>query len=185
MKKHGYLRISTYEQRPDRQIDGLSAICDELHIEILSAVSARRPIFDEVLSDLNEGDMLAVWDLDRAFRSTIDAILTADALRERGIEFQIVTLNVDTSTPAGELLYTVMAAAAQFERRNLSKRTKEGMEAARKRGVRLGRPPKLSPDQVAEIKKRTKSDDCDIAILASEFGVSKWTVERACQLIPN
>lgn len=137
--KIGYLRVSTEEQRPDRQIDGLTSLCDEIHIETLSAVSKHRPVYEDVIKRLHTGDTLVVWDLDRAFRSTIDALLEAEKLRERGIGFQIVTLNVDTSTPAGELVYTVMAAYAQFERQNLIKRTKEGMEAARKRGVHVGR----------------------------------------------
>ncbi len=183
MTKFGYLRISTHEQRPDRQIDGLEAICDELHIEMLSAVSARRPIFDNLIARLNKDDTLAVWDLDRAFRSTKDAILTADALKERQINFQIVTLNVDTATPAGELLYTIMAAAAQFERRNLVKRTKEGMEAARRRGVRLGRPPLLSPDQASDAKRRINRNLTDLAALAAEYGVSTWTVQRAIERV--
>lgn len=179
MKKLGYLRISTSEQRPDRQIDGLGDICDELYIETLSAVSAHRPVFEKVIDKLEKGDTLVVWDLDRAFRSTIDANLTVKELRERGIDFMIVTLNVDTATPSGELVYTIMAATAQFERQNLIKRTKEGMEAARRRGVRLGRPPKLSPDQVADAKHRLKHDPSSLKALAEEFGVSIWTIERA------
>ncbi len=120
--KIGYLRVSTEEQRPDRQIDGLTSLCDEIHIETLSAVSTHRPVYEDVIQRLHSGDTLVVWDLDRAFRSTIDALLEAEKLRERGIGFQIV-----------------MAAYAQFERQNLIKRTKEGMNAARKRGVHVGR----------------------------------------------
>ncbi|MCA1241474.1 recombinase family protein [Stappia stellulata] len=179
MKKLGYLRISTHEQRPDRQIDGLHGLCDELHIETLSAVSAHRPVFDTLLSRLTTGDRLIVWDLDRAFRSTIDAIVTAEALRERGVGFQVATLMIDTETPAGEYTYTIMAATAQFERRNLAKRTREGMEAARRRGVRLGRPPLLSHDQVEDARRRIDAGLADAATLATEFGVSRWTVERA------
>lgn len=179
MKKLGYLRISTNEQRPDRQIDGLSNLCDELHIEILSAVSPYRPVFDTVLARLTRGDTLVVWDLDRAFRSTIDANMTAEKLRERGITFQIATLAIDTSTPSGEFAYTIMAAAAQFERKNLIKRTKEGMEAARRRGVRLGRPPKLSTDQIADAHFRISNDLSTIIETAEQYSVSKWTVERA------
>ena len=158
MTKLGYLRISTSEQCHDRQIDGLMNICDELYIETLSAVSPSRPVFDDVNSRLTNGDTLVVWDLDRAFRSTIDAIQTAETLRARGIGFQVATLMIDTETPAGEYTYTIMAATAQFERRNLIKRTKEGMEAARRRGVRLGRPPKLLPDQVADVVRPPETE---------------------------
>jgi DNA invertase Pin-like site-specific DNA recombinase len=146
--KVGYLRVSTEEQKPDRQLDGLKGLCDEVHLEKLSAVSKKRPVFKTVINKLKAGDTLVVWDLDRAFRSTVDALLEVEKLRKRGIEFQIVTLNVDTATPDGELIYTVMAAFAQFERKNLIKRTKEGMAAAKRRGKHIGRPYKLSFAQV-------------------------------------
>ncbi|MEP2987310.1 MAG: recombinase family protein, partial [Roseibium sp.] len=80
MTKIGYLRVSKHEQSPDRQIDGLRGLCDELHIERLSAVSAKRPVFEALVAQLKSGDALVVWDLDRAFRSTIDAITTAEKL---------------------------------------------------------------------------------------------------------
>jgi len=147
--KIGYLRVSTEEQKPDRQLDGLKALCDEVHLEKLSAVHKTRPIYQKVIRKLKRGDTLVVWDLDRAFRSTVDALLEVEKLRQRGVEFQIVTLNVDTATPTGELIYTVMAAFAQFERKNLIKRTKEGMEAARRRGKHIGRPFKLCPKDIA------------------------------------
>lgn len=179
MKKIGYLRISTKEQRPDRQIDGLHEICDELHIEALSSVSKTRPIFDRVISSLEPGDSFCVWDFDRAFRSTMDAIKTAQELRERGIGFQVAMLAMDTETPMGEFAFTVIAASAHFERRILVKRTKEGMAAARKRGVKLGRPLKLQPEQVAEASRRISSKRATIEDMAALYGVSKWTVERA------
>jgi len=179
MRKLAYLRVSTQEQRPDRQIDGLRGLCDELHIETLSAVSAKRPIFEHVLNSLIAGDALVVWDLDRAFRSTIDAITTAEELRNRNIGFQIVSLNIDTDTPHGEFAYTIMAAAAQFERRLLSKRTKEGLAAARARGTRLGRRPKLTPCQVINAHSRLVNTMATTTALALEFGVSIWTIRRA------
>ncbi|MEP1577202.1 recombinase family protein [Roseibium album] len=179
MRKLAYLRISTQEQRPDRQIDGLRGLCDELHIETLSAVSAKRPIFEHVLDSLMEGDALVVWDLDRAFRSTIDAITTAEELRNRNIGFQIVSLNIDTDTPHGEFAYTIMAAAAQFERRLLSKRTKEGLAAARSRGTRLGRRPKLTPCQVINAHSRLVNTMATTRALSLEYGVSIWTIRRA------
>lgn len=179
MKKLGYLRISTHEQRPDRQIDGLKGICDELFIETQSAVSPKRPVYDRVLRKLIAGDMLVVWDLDRAFRSVIDALSEAEKLRARGVEFQIASLQVDTSTPAGIFVYTIMSALAEFERRNLIQRTKEGMAAARARGVRLGRPPKLSTRQVREARKLIDSRTLTIGAVAEKYGVSHWTLTRA------
>lgn len=178
----GYLRVSTEEQRPDRQIDGLEAICDKLVIEKLSAVAKKRPEFDKIINDLERGDTFVVWDLDRAFRSTVDAILTSEALRERGVNFKIVTLNIDTSEPYGELFYTMVAAFAHLERRIISKRTKEGLEAARKRGKRLGRPPKLNRKKIAAARKILENDRSALGNLAIMYDVHPSTLRRALKL---
>jgi DNA invertase Pin-like site-specific DNA recombinase len=175
----GYLRVSTEEQRPDRQIDGLTALCDELHIEIISATAMKRLVYDTVIANLQSGDTLVVWDLDRAFRSTVDALLEAEKLRARGIAFQIVTLNVDTSTPEGELVYTVMAAFAQYERQILIKRTKEGMQAARNRGAAIGRPRKLTPDQITSAYHDVSSRRTTITTRAKQLGVCRDTLSKA------
>jgi DNA invertase Pin-like site-specific DNA recombinase len=177
--KLGYIRVSTHEQRPDRQIAGLEALCDELHVEKLSAVSASRPVFDALIARLEPGDTLVIWDLDRAFRSTVDALVEAEGLRARGVGFQIVSLQVDTATPAGMLAYTVMAAFAEFERRMISKRTKEGLAAARSRGKRLGRPPKLTKAQLRDARKRLRDEQVTITSIAKELEVAPWTLSRA------
>ncbi|MCI4665903.1 MAG: recombinase family protein [Neomegalonema sp.] len=137
--KIGYLRVSTEEQDTARQEDGLAALCDELHVERLSAVAKKRPVFDSVVAKLGEGGSLIVWDLDRAFRSPVDIPTCVADLNARGVKFQIVTLGIDTATEAGERVATMMAAVAQFERRIISRRTKEGMAARMRRGGHLGR----------------------------------------------
>lgn len=179
MNEIGYLRVSTGEQCPDRQIDALRPICDELHVEKLSAVAKKRPVFEHVLGKLTAGDTLVVWDLDRAFRSTVDAILQAEKLREQSIQFKVVTLDIDTTEPAGEFFYTIMAAYAQFERRNLSRRTKEGLAAARKRGKRLGRPRKLSDEDVAAARKLWINGSSTLWQIADELGVHSSTLSRS------
>lgn len=178
MRTIGYLRVSTAEQRPDRQIDGLRMICDELHIEKLSAVCPHRPVYERVIKSLNQGDMLVVWDLDRAFRSVIDALAEAEKLRARGIHFRIASLSIDTSTPAGIFVYTMMSALAEFERRTLSQRTKEGLAAAKARGKRLGRPRKLNEAQLLAANKRICAGET-ISAIASDYDVAPWTLTRA------
>jgi DNA invertase Pin-like site-specific DNA recombinase len=179
MTKIGYLRVSTQEQRPDRQIEGLRNRCDQLYMETLSAVSPRRPIFETVIERLGPGDTLVVWDLDRAFRSVLDAVTQAERLRQKGIEFQIANLEIDTATPAGMLVYTVMSAFAEFERRLLVQRTKEGLAAARRRGIRLGRPPKLDDAQLDQARQRLSAENGTTASIAKEFGVAPWTLTRS------
>lgn len=179
MLKIGYLRVSTGEQRPDRQIDALEAICDEMHIERVSAVSAKRPVYERVLKKLRPSDTLVVLDLDRAFRSVVDAVTEVEKLRKRGVTLQIVNLAVDTSTPAGMLVYTVMSACAEFERRTLIQRTREGLAAARKRGQRLGRPPKFSASQIEKIRHQHKVQGHTLTKIAKDYGVAPLTVWRS------
>jgi DNA invertase Pin-like site-specific DNA recombinase len=177
--KIGYLRVSTEDQSHQRQMDSLSQICDELHVETLSASSKKRPVFEAVLAKLQSGDTLVIHDLDRAFRSTIDALMQAQKLRERGVHFQIVNLNVDTATPAGQLTYTVLAAYAEFERQTLIQRTREGMQAAKKRGVRLGRPKKLSADELSEARLVMEAGNTTLGALARRLGCSRDTLSKA------
>lgn len=179
--KIGYLRVSLEDQKEDRQADGLKDLCDEIYMEKISGASKKRPVYQQVVERLKSGDTLVVWDLDRAFRSTVDALLEAEKLRQRGIEFQIVNLNVDTATPSGELIYTVMAAFAQFERTNLIKRTKEGMASARNRGVHIGRPYKLTMEEVILAHSRIQSGQSTLSNMATHFGCTKETLHQAIQ----
>jgi len=179
MKRIAYIRVSTPDQRHDRQVEGLREICDELHIETVSACHTRRPVYDKALKRLKAGDMLVVWDLDRAFRSVVDALTEAEKLRGRGIHFQIANLNIDTTTPAGIFVYTMLSALAEFERRTLSQRTKEGLAAARKRGKRIGRPPVLTDTQLSDARLRIETEGHSAASVAREMGVKHWTLSRS------
>jgi len=178
MKKIAYARVSTPDQRHDRQIEGLKAVCDDLHIETLSACAARRPVYDRVMRMLEPGDTFVVWDLDRAFRSVVDAVTEAEKLRQRGIHFSVASLHVDTSTPAGMFVYTMMAALAEFERRIVSQRTREGLAAARERGARIGRPPRLSDQQILKARRRIDRERVTVTEVANDLGVPRWTLGR-------
>ena len=177
-KKIAYIRVSTSEQRHDRQVEGLRQFCDELHIETVSASGHSRPVLDKVLARLSPGDTLVVWDLDRAFRSVVDALTHAEALRARGVHFRIANLNIDTSTPAGIFVYTMISALAEFEQRTLSQRTREGMAAARKRGARIGRPPALSQHDSRKARHLIEQKGLSASAAARTLGVARWTLVR-------
>ena len=183
--KIAYLRVSLESQKEDRQEDGLKVLCDEFYVEKISAVSKCRPVYQQVIQRLQQGDTLVVWDLDRAFRSTVDALLEVEKLRQRGIGFQIVNLNVDTTTPSGELMYTVMAAFSQFERQTLSRRTKEGMAAARLRGKHIGRPYKLHLEEVILAHSRIKAGQASITDMAEQFDCSRETMAQALKRLAS
>lgn len=153
-------------------------MCDELHIETLSATARKRPVYEDVMRRLAPGDVFVIWDLDRAYRSAKDALNELDRLRGRGIDFLIANLDLDTTTPHGRLVYTIMGALAEFERATLSQRTKEGLAAARRRGRRLGRPPVLTDEQLTRAGRRIAGGDC-IAAVARDLRVPAWTLSRA------
>ncbi|MGJ8530146.1 recombinase family protein [Maritalea sp.] len=177
-RRIGYIRVSTRAQTTDRQTKALENECDELHIEYVSAVAGERPVFEAVLAGLQSDDTFVVLDLDRAFRSTIDAMLTADALRQRSVKMRVLSLPIDTTTAEGELFYTMVAAFAGFERRIISRRTKEGLQAARLRGQPLGRPPKLNAHQIKTAHQALTAGGTTCRELAQSLGVSRLTLQR-------
>lgn len=179
MEKIGYLRISTQEQRPDRQIDALKAHCDELFIECASAATLSRPVYEAVIKRLQPGDTLVVLCIDRAFRSTVDAVTEAERFLAKQVQFQILNLNVDTATADGMFAYTILAAVATHERMRISERTKQGLAAARKRGKRIGRPPKLSDKQLDAIRQRLETSPVTLKQIAAEHSMAPWSVTRA------
>jgi DNA invertase Pin-like site-specific DNA recombinase len=178
MRRIAYLRVSTAEQRPDRQILGLREMADELHIEKLSAVARKRPVYDEVIARLRPGDVLVVWDIDRAYRTLKDAVNELDALTARGIRFHIAKMNIDTQSAYGRYHYNIMSAGFQLERETLIERTKEGIAAARSRGVRIGRPPKLSDVELFAAHERVLAGESRAKVAAS-FGIAAWSLTRA------
>lgn len=180
MNTIAYVRVSTPDQRFDRQIVGLHEVCDEMYFEAASAATTKRPVYRKVLGRLRRGDTLVVWDLDRAFRNVVDARREEERLRARGITLKIAQLDIDTSTPFGLYFYTMRAAQAELERQILSQRTRQGIEAARRRGVRIGRPPSIDADTLAAAR-RMIGEGMTIAEAARALGVKRWTLSRSLQ----
>lgn len=181
MNKYGYIRTSTDKQLVDRQVLQLKDCCDKVYIECgVSAVKSQRPVYDSLLSILQPGDVLVVVSLDRAYRSVLDALSELDQLHKRNIAFQSLSQNFDTQTPEGKLMYTVIAALSEWERNILSERTKQGMEAARKRGSKIGRPQKLSNSQKEWVRENTALDNTPKKLreLSASLNVSIQTIRR-------
>ena len=109
------------------------------------------------------------------YRSMLNAV---GIIREKGAGFRSLAEDIDTTTPAGRLVFHVFASIAQFERERISERTKEGLSAARKRGRIGGRPPALSPERRAEVRQMRDQDGRGIAELARLFKVSPNTIRR-------
>lgn len=178
MAKIGYARISTIDQNPDLQIDALRAAgCCEIFKDEVSAVGTDRPQFEHALSILSHGDSLVIWKLDRAFRSTIDALTTWDDLKAKGVQLMIATLGIVSDTPEGRYFYRGVASAAEFERDMISARTKEGMAAAKKRGRHVGRPAAMSRDDLVSVGRKI-DQGANLSEIASQNKVSERILVR-------
>ncbi len=141
----GYARISTAEQSPASQLDALKAAgCERVFTEIASGARRDRPELHQALNYMRRGDVLVVWRLDRLARSVRQLVDTAADLHARGIELRSLHDAIDTSTATGRLTFHLLAALAEFERDVIRDRTAIGLEAARARGRKGGRPRKLA-----------------------------------------
>jgi DNA invertase Pin-like site-specific DNA recombinase len=177
----GYARVSTDEQNLNLQIDALVAAgCERIcRDEGVSAVARDRPAFAAVLAALRPGDTLVIWKMDRAFRSLLHALQVLEELEARGVHFHSLTDAIDTTTPMGRFVYQIRNAFSELERALIVERTKAGMEAARRRGVRIGRPPKLTPDQIVQARAQIAAGSATIATLAPRLRVSPRTLSRS------
>lgn len=173
----GYARISSADQSEDGQVDALrTAGASRVVVERASGV-AERPVLDEVIASLAAGDVLAVTEVSRLGRSTSEVLLLADNLLRRGVHLRVLNLGIDTATPAGGLVLTMMAGLARFERELLRDRQRRGIDAARRRGKHLGRPRLLTRDHAEKAVDRLRREDT-LAVLAAEWRVSERTVSR-------
>ena len=151
--KRGYSRVSTEDQRLDPQHDALSrAGCEVIYSDHISGTRTERPELTRLLEELEEGDSVVVWRLDRLGRSLPHLIELVAEFGERGVHFTSLSESIDTSNAGGELIFHMLGALAQFERSLISERTKAGLASAKARGSLLGRPKRLSPQQVAHAK---------------------------------
>ncbi len=179
--KIGYARVSKDDQDTALQVDALEAEgCDRIfQDEGISAVGRQRPAFAEAMRLLKPGDTFVIWKLDRAFRSTVEAILKLEELLRSGIALKIITINIDTGTPEGRHFYRELSSWAEFERDMISQRTKEGMAAAKRRGRHIGRPPKLTADQIQTAREMLNDPAQSYGSVARLFGVHRSTLRRA------
>lgn len=175
----GYARVSTTDQNLRRQLDALNgAGCIRVFEEKLSGRNAERPQLWACLDYLREGDTLVVHDLARLGRSLADLLALVAGLRRRGIGFTSLHENLDTTTPGGRLVFHVFAALAEFIRELIVEGTREGLDAARANGVRLGRPPAMTPEQVRHARDLLSRPENSIASIARLLGVSRSTIYK-------
>lgn len=175
----GYARVSTRDQNLDGQRDALTAAgAERIFADTITGTARARPELDRLLLELRSGDVVVVTKYDRAARSLKDLLEIVDLLRSRGAGFRSLGEDIDTTTPAGKLIFHIFGSIAEFERARIVERTHEGLEAARRRGRIGGRPPALSPAQKIEVKRMRDVEHRSIPEIADLFKVSDKTIRR-------
>jgi DNA invertase Pin-like site-specific DNA recombinase len=175
----GYARVSTSGQNLDRQTRALTeAGCIRVFADKLSGKTADRPELAACLDYLRAGDTLVVPSLDRLSRSLQDLITIVAGLRRRGTGFRSLHEALDTTTPGGRLVFHVFAALAEFIRELIAEGTREGLDAARARGQRLGRPPAMTGGQIRQARDLLTLPGNSISSIARLLGVSRSTIYK-------
>ena len=173
----GYARVSTHDQNLDLQQDALkSAGCEKLFVDQISGSKRNRPGLERALEMLREGDTLAVWRLDRLARSLKDLIELVGDLESRGVALRSLQEAIDTSSPGGKLIFHVFGALAEFERNLIRERTKAGLNAARARGRKGGRPKSLDAEKRQTAVKLYHEGNHSVQEICRLVGVSKPTL---------
>ena len=174
----GYARVSTEEQNLDLQLDALQKFgVEKIYKEKLTGTRRDRPQLEELLKVLRSGDKVVVYKLDRISRSTKHLIELSEVFNEMDVHFVSIADNIDTSTAMGKFFFRTMASIAELERDIISERTKSGLQAARSRGKKGGRPTKKE-DKVEIAIKMYKSKDYSIKEITEMTGLSKTTLYR-------
>ncbi len=177
----GYARVSTEGQTTQQQVYELErAGCDQIYVDDgVRATAKQRPGLDAAKEALQSGDVFVVWAIDRAFRSTLDAILFLDGLMECGVAFQSLIQSIDTRTPEGRKWYIDTASWAEYERAIISRRTIAKMQEAKRGGIRLARPLALDAQTVRQAYRQIRTYNRSIRTVAQELGVAPITISRA------
>ncbi|MDA8301710.1 MAG: recombinase family protein [Actinomycetota bacterium] len=155
--KIGYARVSTADQNPQLQLDALEAEgCLKIYTDKATGTRADRPEWNSCLADLRPGDTLVIWRLDRLGRNLADLINIVNELGARGVAVRSLTNGlVDTTTALGKLVFGLFALLAEYEAALIKERTQAGLAAARARGRKGGRKPKMTPELIDKVSACT------------------------------
>lgn len=180
MQKIGYARVSSAGQNLDRQLGALRAErCHEIFREKASGRSLwGRPQLEKAIDALGKGDVLVIAEWDRATRSMQDGVAIIQRIHDRGALLKVLDKpHLDLTTPIGRGFIAFLSALAEDERQRILKRANEGRVAARRRGARMGRKPKLTEHQQVEARRRLAAGESCRSV-AKLLGVHHATVSR-------
>ncbi len=172
----GYVRVSSFDQNPERQLEQVRV--DKVFTDKASGKDTHRPELDALLTFVREGDTVVVHSMDRLARNLDDLRSLVQKLTKRGVRIEFVkeclTFTGEDS-PMANLMLSVMGAFAEFERALIRERQREGIALAKQRGAYRGRKKALSPERVNELRRRADAGE-QKAKLAREFGISRETL---------
>jgi DNA invertase Pin-like site-specific DNA recombinase len=175
--KRGYARVSTEDQHLSLQLDALKrANVDLVYSDKMSGTRDDRPELARCLTELEKGDVLVVWRLDRLGRSLPHLLATVEALHKRGISFESLHDHIETSSATGRLIFHILASLAEFERDLIRERTLAGQAAARSRGAKFG-PPRIDA-AVCDRARAMLATGTDPNYVAKTLGISRATAYR-------
>lgn len=180
--KIGYARISTKEQNLDMQIFALEdAGCEKIYEEVVSGAKSDRPVLNNLIKQLKNGDVLVVWKLDRLGRSLKHLVELVHVLMQNNIGLCSLNDSIDTTTPKGRLIFNIFATLAEFERDMIRERTQPGLSAARARGRLGGRPrgiPKSSEATACAAETLYREGRLSVMQIAKKLNISKSTLYK-------
>lgn len=184
-RRIGYARVSTKDQKLRMQRDGLDAIgCDMVFEDHgVSGALASRSGLDAMLAELRAGDTVVVFKLDRLGRSVLHLADLLVSFQRQGIHFCSMSEGINTTTPGGKLVYHLFSAFAEFQRDNIVENTLAGLEAARRRGKKLGRRPSLGIEIVLAAHRAIHQDGETIAEVARRTGTARSTLRRSLERV--
>ncbi len=176
----GYARVSTVDQNPELQIDALKdAGCERIYTEHVGGNARKRPEFDRLFESLRAGDTLAVWRFHRLGRSVSHVVNLVERLRALEVELLSLTEGIDTRSPIGEAVFTIIAAFAQMERQLMSERSRAGIASHRKNGNRWGASSKFhDPENVELARSLLREGTLSKSKIARRIGVHPVTLYR-------
>ena len=176
-----YIRVSTEEQNEQRQVEAMDRYgIEKWFVEKVSAKDANRPKLRELLDFAREGDCIHIHDFSRLARSTKDLLEIVELLRRKGVNLVSNKESIDTGTPTGKLMLTMIGAINEFERTNILERTREGIAIAKREGVYKGRKPIDVPENWDEVVKIWRSGKITAREAMARLGLKPNTFYRLC-----
>ncbi|MBU4642980.1 recombinase family protein [Bacillus toyonensis] len=175
----GYARVSTFDQNLDRQIHSLTEYgCEKIIQEKFTGTIRERQGLIKLFDVIRKGDIVVVESISRLGRKTLDILSIIQQFEEIGIQFVSLKENMDTRTPTGKATLQMMCVIAELERNLIAERVKEGLEASKKRGKKLGRP-KLEKEKLSMALRMYDSNEYSIKEIIEGTGISQGSLYRA------